>query len=184
MWQIWLVWFFNFFLFPTFLKYENRSCWHWKLQKLNQASGKQMVSKCSFTPSYPLFFGMWEGWVQGQKLHKTLIILRERRSGVFLHWWCFLHQDLVRVGTFVFILCWFFSTFSGSFIKGVLWFRSHWTCEENNAVPKGPLSGKLTSIAYHRASFSFVDSRRTKGNFVEGKTTTFAKVSAISPHAG
>ena len=78
----------------------------------------------------------------------------------------------------------FFSTFSGSFIKGVLWFRSHWTCEENNAVPKGPLSGKLTSIAYHRASFSFVDSGRTKGNFVEGKTTTFAKVSAISPHAG
>ena len=34
-----------------------------------------------------------------------------------------------------------------------------------------------------RLLHSFVDSRRTKGNFVEGKTTTFAKVSAaaISP---
>ena len=63
----------------------------------------------------------------------------ERRSaGVFLHWWCFLHQDLCST-------CWnfcfhpgFFSTFSGSFIRR---FRSHSTCEENNAVPKGPLSG-------------------------------------------
>ena len=93
-WQIWLVWF--FFVLSHILEiWEWELCWHWKLQKLNQASGKQMVSKCSFTPSYPLFFGMWEGgWVQGQKLHKTLIILRERRrSGVFLHWWCFLHQD-------------------------------------------------------------------------------------------
>ena len=184
MWQIWLVWFFNFFLFPTFLKYENRSCWHWKLQKLNQASGKQMVSKCSFTPSYPLFFGMWEGWVQGQKLHKTLIILRERRSGVFCTDGVFCIRTSYVLELLFSFSAGFFSTFSGSFIKGVLWFRSHWTCEENNAVPKGPLSGKLTSIAYHRASFSFVDSRRTKGNFVEGKTTTFAKVSAISPHAG
>ena len=67
--------------FPTFLKYETcESCWHWKLQKLNQASGKQMVSKCSFTPSYPLFSECEKGEqeVQGQKLHKTLIILREK----------------------------------------------------------------------------------------------------------
>ena len=125
-----------------------------------------------------------EGESKAKNCIRRSLFWERGRSGVFLHWWCFLHQDLCST-------CWnfcfhpgFFSTFSGSFIKGVLWFRSHWTCEENNAVPKGPLSGKLTSIAYHRASFSFVDSGRTKGNFVEGKTTTFAKVSAISPHAG
>ena len=39
-----------------------------------------MVSKCSFTPSYPLFSECEKGEeeVQGQKLHKTLIILREK----------------------------------------------------------------------------------------------------------
>ena len=119
-WQIWLVWFFFFVLSHILEIWEWELCWHWKLQKLNQASGKQMVSKCSCTPF--VFQNVKKSKAKNciRRPPELIIFGRRRaesRSG-FLHWWYFFASRLlflVRVGTFVFILFFgcVFSTFSG-----------------------------------------------------------------------